>query len=304
VPIAVALIAGSLAAVNPCGFPLLPAFLSYYIGAEDRTLPQAPTRAAQGLIVGATVAAGFLAVFAALGIPISYGATRLTSAVPWAGLVVGAAMVVIGVVALAGRHLRLTPARGLRAERRRRARSMVSFGAAYAICSLGCTLPIFLALVGASLAAANVAESLVVLGAYGLGIATTMMALSVGAALARDGLARALKRLLPHMHLIAGSLLLISGAYVSYYWSRVLWAPPDALSGDPLVGAVSGFANWIQRSAASGEGRVLVLIAGAVVAAAVAGTLWRLTDRTVTTASTQTPRSDDPSSAAAPRADR
>ena len=43
---------GGLSVVNPCGFPLLPAFLSFYFGAEEEQLPPAPTRVAQGLVVG------------------------------------------------------------------------------------------------------------------------------------------------------------------------------------------------------------------------------------------------------------
>lgn len=277
-PIAIALVAGGLAAVNPCGFPLLPVFLSYFIGADEQSLPAARSRPAQGLLVGASVAGGFLGVFALVGIPISYGATRLTSAVPWAGLAVGVAMMAVGSLTLAGRTLSPN-LRGVRGRQGRGVRTMVTFGAAYAVCSLGCTLPLFLALIGASLAASRLAEALTVLGAYGLGMATTLMALAVGAALARDGLARALKRLLPHMHRIAGGLLLTSGAYLSYYWARVLWAPPDALARDALVGAVSDFASWIQRSAGSDGGRLLILGAGTVVAIAMAAALWRASGR-------------------------
>lgn len=50
-PVALALVAGALASVNPCGFPLLPAFLSFYVAADDDVLPRAPARAAQGLLV-------------------------------------------------------------------------------------------------------------------------------------------------------------------------------------------------------------------------------------------------------------
>jgi len=38
-PLALALVAGALASVNPCGFPLLPAFLSFYVGADENVLP-------------------------------------------------------------------------------------------------------------------------------------------------------------------------------------------------------------------------------------------------------------------------
>ena len=274
-PLALALVAGALASVNPCGFPLLPAFLSFYVGAEEDDLPRAPARVAQGLLVGLLVAAGFLAVFAVIGIPIAYGVTQLTSAIPWAGLVIGILMVVAALVGLAGRAVYLNPRRPLRVERRRRPATMMWFGAAYAICSLGCTLPIFVALVGASLATASVIEGTIVFGAYGLGMATMLMALSLGAALARDGLARRLKRLLPHMQRVASGLLLIAGVYLTYYWSRVIWSPPESLGSDPLVGAMTRFATLVQRAAGSSGGRVAVLVAGGVVAVGIAVAMWQ-----------------------------
>jgi cytochrome c-type biogenesis protein len=275
VPLALALVAGALASVNPCGFPLLPAFLSFYVGAEEEDLPRAPARVGQGLLVGLLVSTGFLAVFALVGVPIAYGVTQLTSAIPWAGLGIGILMVTAAGAGLAGRTLYLSPKRSLRVRRRRRPATTVWFGAAYAVCSLGCTLPIFVALVGASLATASVMEGTIVFGAYGLGMATMLMALSLGAALARDGLARRLKRLLPHMQRVASGLLLIAGAYLTYYWGRVIWSPPESLGGDPLVGAMTRFATLVQRAAGSSGGRVAVLVAGGVVAVGIAVAMWQ-----------------------------
>jgi hypothetical protein len=62
-PIGLALVAGGLASINPCGFSLLPALLSFYTGADNRRLPSAPSRVLQGLYVGAIVTAGFMLVF-------------------------------------------------------------------------------------------------------------------------------------------------------------------------------------------------------------------------------------------------
>lgn len=274
-PLALALVAGALAGVNPCGFPLLPAFLSFYVGADEDTLPRAPARIGQGLLVGLLVSAGFLAVFAAIGVPVAYGVTRLTSAIPWGGLVIGLLMVSGALIGLSGKSVYLRPPRPLRVQRRRHPTTMVWFGAAYAVCSLGCTLPIFVALVGASLATASLLEGTIVFGAYALGMATMLMALSVGAALARDGLARRLKGLLPYMGRVAASLLLVAGAYLTYYWARVIWAPPDSLGSDPLVGAMTRFTTLVQRAAASSGGRAAVLSAGAIVAVAIAAALWQ-----------------------------
>ena len=274
-PLALALVAGALASVNPCGFPLLPAFLSFYVGAEEDVLPRASARAAQGLLVGLLVSAGFLAVFVVVGVPIAYGVTQLTSTIPWAGLTVGVLMMAAAIAGLSGRAMYLNPKRALNVQRRRHPTTMVWFGAAYAICSLGCTLPIFVALVGASLATSSILEGTIVFVAYGFGMATMLMALSLGAALARDGLARRLKGLLPYMHRIASGLLLIAGSYLTYYWARVIWAPPTSLSGDPLVGAMTRFATIVQRAAGSSGGKATLLIAGSMVAVGIAVAMWQ-----------------------------
>lgn len=278
-PIALALVAGGLATINPCGFALLPALLSFYVGAEDKDLPSAPTRLLQGLFVGLVVSAGFLAVFAAVGIPISLGAREVTEAIPWAGVVLGAAMALIGLWVLSGRGLSLPIRHSMTARRERRPRAMFLFGVGYGVASLGCTLPVFLALIGASLASQGPLAGLAVFGAYAFGMATVLMALSLGAALLRAGLARALKRLLPHMHRITGAFLLLVGVYLAYYWSTALFAPIGRLSSDPLLSFVQRFTNWVQRLATTGGGRWLILSAGLVVAVTAAVGMWQWSKR-------------------------
>src|SRR5438046_7090061 len=105
VPISIALVAGGLSVVNPCGFPLLPAFLSFYFGAEEEQLPPASTRVAQGLVVGGLVALGFLGFFALVGLPVSFGVGAIARAVPWAGLATGAPLAIVGLVTLFGIHV-------------------------------------------------------------------------------------------------------------------------------------------------------------------------------------------------------
>lgn len=276
-PIALAVIAGGLATLNPCGFALLPAFLSFYVGSEDDDLPRAPTRALQGVFVGLMVSAGFLAVFAVVGLPISLGATQITSAIPWAGIVLGAVMGLAGVAILLGKQLSFSVRHPFTAKRERRPRTMLLFGVGYGIASLGCTLPVFLALIGASLATRGAAAGLVVFAAYGFGMASVLMALAVGAALLRSGLARALKRLLPYVNRIAGALLLFVGVYLTYYWWKVQFAPVAALSEDPIVSIVQRFTGTVQRVAVSGSGRWLIVAAGGVVLIAAILGIWKWT---------------------------
>ena len=147
VPLSIAFIAGALATLNPCGFPLLPAYLSFYVGADESRLPRASSRVLQGLLARMLVTAGFLGVFAIVGLPIVYGAGFVADLVPWAGLAVGIALALAGVVALSGRRLDLGIRNPLTPAANRGLGTMVVFGAGYGIASLACTLPLFLALV-------------------------------------------------------------------------------------------------------------------------------------------------------------
>src|SRR3954451_16628273 len=97
-PVSVALIAGGLAVINPCGFPLLPAFLSFYLGADEHQLPRAPTQIVQGLLVGALVSIGFLGLFALASLPVSFGVALVARLIPWAGLATGALLALAGLV--------------------------------------------------------------------------------------------------------------------------------------------------------------------------------------------------------------
>jgi cytochrome c biogenesis protein CcdA len=253
-----------LAVVNPCGFPLLPAFLSFYLGADERQLPAASTRLLQGLGVGALVALGFLGFFAVIGLPVSFGLSAVADAVPWLGLATGVALTLAGLAVLAGRRLVSPPAVRVPLRRDRRLGSMLLFGVAYGAASLGCTLPIFLALVGASVGAGKLAVFI----AYGAGMAIVLMALAVAVAGARQGLATRLRPALPHVGRLAGALLTASGAYLVYYWLRVRFGDSVTLADDPIVGFAARYSAKLQGFA-DRHGAPLLIAAGALVAFAV-----------------------------------
>ena len=53
--------------------------------------------------------------------------------------------------------------------------------------------------------------------AYGLGMALVLMVLTLAIALARQGLVRSLRGVLPYINRIAGGLLILAGLYLAYY---------------------------------------------------------------------------------------
>jgi len=170
-------------------------------------------------------------------------------------------------------HLRVQP------RRERRLGSMLLFGIGYGAASLGCTLPLFLTLVGASLSGGGKITTFL---AYGAGMAVVLMALSVLVALAREGAARAVRPLLPYMNRLAGLLLLASGGYLFYYWARLRFGDTATVADDPIVSFGVRFSGQA-RNFADGNGSLILVGAAVIVALAVFASLWQRRRRAVST---------------------
>lgn len=273
-PFAFAFGAGLLATVNPCGFAMLPAFLTYYLAgdvaeaSEATANPPLVLRLAQGFGVGAAVSAGFAGVFVSAGLLVAAGLRVLLPYVPWVAVVIGAAMAGLGVAMVAGRHVGLRSARRLAPGQGRGYRRVVAFGGAYAMCSMSCTLPVLLAVVGQALATANPVRMVGVLAAYGAGAATVLTALSVSAALAKQAMARWIRHLLPVVGRLGGLLLAASGIYLVAFWLPVL---VGHLPNRQLSGASSGYATRLavffdNHQALFEKLAVVLVVAGVAVA--------------------------------------
>lgn len=268
VPLAYAFTAGLVAAVNPCGFPMLPAYLSWFIGADADDAP-AGTRVPRALLSGLAVSLGFLAVFAALGVPINAGVSEIYQVMPWFVLVIGAAMAALGVAMLAGFSLKVALPRLDRGGRDRRFGSMVLFGVSYAIASLSCTLPIFLIVVAGTTERSNFLSGLVAFVAYGAGMSLVLLVLSLALALARDSMVRRMRSVLQYVDRIAGGLLVVVGAYLVYYGIYALDTDDTSSTGVAIIDDWSAEVSlWLQ------DGGVELGVAFAVLVAA--GLAWAL----------------------------
>jgi len=221
-PVAYAFGAGMLASVNPCGFLMLPAYATYYLSTGERAEARgAPLRLLRAVQLGLLATLGFLAVFAPLGVLLSVGGRGLVRLFPYSSLVVGLALVVLGLGLLVSRRrLALTVAERVRLRRSKSVAGVFLFGVGYAVASLGCTLPVFLVAVGSALGTAGVLSALVQMLNYALGMGVVLTAVSVSAALAQTAITARLQRLLPYVERAGGVFLIAAGAYLVAYWYR------------------------------------------------------------------------------------
>ena len=228
VPLGFAFVAGLVSAVNPCGFAMLPAYLGLYVGSgHQRNGSRHPARLlGRALLVGGTVTAGFIVLFSVAGITIGLGAHAVVERVtPWFGLAIGVVLAAAGAWMLGGGRLysglAARAAAGLGAPGQVNARGYFLFGLSYGTASLSCTLPIFLIVVGTSLAASDILTSLGQFILYALGMGLVIMTLTVGIALFRGTMVGALRRALPYVQPVGALLMILAGSYIVFYWLTI-----------------------------------------------------------------------------------
>jgi cytochrome c-type biogenesis protein len=230
--LALAFAAGMVATVNPCGFAMLPAYLSYFMGASGPDAsPGAAVRAA--LRVGAIVSLGFIVVFGVAGYAITLGFRSLTDWIPWLALGVGAAVIVLGIAMLRGREVTLGLPKAARGTKDRGLRGVFGFGVSYAVASLSCTLPVFLSVVTTQLASRSVAEGSLIFLVYGAGMSAVLMGVTVLLALGKQSLVTRLRSSAQYINRVSGVILVAAGVFIVWFWTTEIRSGASALGASP-----------------------------------------------------------------------
>lgn len=207
--------AGLVAALNPCGFALLPAYLLLVVRGERSSRPVAALGRAVAATLGMVL--GFVVVFGAFGLlTISAGST-VQRYLPYVTVAIGLVLICLGGWLLAGRELAVPKSFGPRWAPTARLGSMFGYGVSYAIASLSCTVGPFLAVTGAGLRSGSALDGIAVYAAYVAGLALVVGVLALAAATANATLVERMRRLLPFVNRIGGALLILVGLYIGYY---------------------------------------------------------------------------------------
>ncbi|WP_445161182.1 cytochrome c biogenesis CcdA family protein [Mycobacterium sp. Dal123C01] len=215
--------AGLVAAVNPCGFAMLPAYLLLVVRGEQNS-KRTSLLGGVGRALGATagMALGFFTVFGVFGALTISAATTVQRYLPYATVVIGIVLVALGIWLLSGRELTaLTPRplgpRWAPKQQGSRIVGVYGYGISYAIASLSCTIGPFLAVTAAGLRSGSIVTGVSIYLAYVAGLTLVVGVLAVAAATASSALADRLRRILPFINRIGGALLVLVGLYVGYY---------------------------------------------------------------------------------------
>ena len=193
---------------SPCGFPMLPAYVAYYLPRSDAGAISFP----RALISGLFAALGALVVVSAVGALAVIAGKPFQDRVVDLELAGGLVVVALGALVLAGRGPSLRFA--LRPSTRRGALGMLSFGALYAGVAASCVAPLFVAVLGQS-ALLGPAPVL----AYAAGLAVMLVVVTALVALGQRVVLAWMRSLVRYQR-ASGAVLIVVGGYLVYYWAR------------------------------------------------------------------------------------
>jgi cytochrome c-type biogenesis protein len=264
--LAFALVAGAVAAFNPCGFALLPAYLGLLVAPASggRTGLGRPVRFAAGMTLG------FVAVFGAVGLVLAPLAVSIERYLPLVTVVIGVLLVGMGVWLVAGRHLALPGLAGRGTAPTAGWWSQIGYGVSFALASLSCTIAPFLAVTAGSLAAGGPVGIVTALVAYALGMGTVVLTLSLAVYAARTSIVRRMRQAGAVISRASGVLLVVAGAYVAWYGWFEIRVLAGSATADPIVSAAVGVQAALSRWVAGLGPAGLLAVGAATVSAAVA----------------------------------
>lgn len=252
---------GMVALINPCGFALLPAYLAYFLGIDDDSENKSWLQALnRSQVVGLSLSAGFVLVFAVIGMIFAGLYGSIAPALAYVTLIIGIGLLGLGVAMIAGFQPVVKLPKLDTGGENKNVVSMFLFGVSYAVASLTCTLPIFFGAVGTASSGQSFGQRFGSLLSYGVGMGLLATVLTLMMAFGKKGIVNSFKALLPMINRVSGVIVIIVGAYLVYYgyWSS---RPPGTFPQGPVY-YVEWAQSWLSNAIESEPRRVQVLAIG------------------------------------------
>lgn len=265
--------AGLLAAINPCGFVLLPTYLVYFLGMENLRPGAEHASMLRAVKVSLAVSAGFMSIFVVIGAVTKLSTNWFVDKAQWISLLIGICLFALGIAMLFGYRLPFTMPRLDIGRRDLSVRSMYVFGLAYAVASIGCTIAPFTGVVLGSFSTKGLRTGIGAIGLYGVGMALVVTGLTVTLAFANTALLRVLKRGMAWFEQVAGVLLILTGIYLVWYW----YSNITNGTGGAVVAKAEGWQSKLSTFVQDHQS-VIVLLGSLIILAAVV-TAFRLQRR-------------------------
>jgi cytochrome c biogenesis protein CcdA len=240
----IALAAGIFATFNPCGFAMLPAYLSFIIlgNKPEKTQREVFKDAAK---FSALMGLGILIVFAIFAAAIIPFASSIQTYLPIFTFLVGGVLIVAGASLLLGRDFPSTKLWSPSISPTGKSLTYFGYGVTFALGSISCTIGPFLAITNAALASSNIGQILLTYISFGLGISMTIAVLALLTATSNQYLQARIRKISRGISVASAVILVLVGLYLIYFgWYEIQLSGPDSAK-DPVMNVAFRVQGWI-----------------------------------------------------------
>ena len=259
-------ILGVLAAVNPCGFVLLPTYLIFFLGTREEPNLKTGERLRRALVVSSRISIGFLAIFFVIGVISRLFTQWIELNAKYASLAIGIVLVIGGARMLTGWTPKFAVPQ-LGGVQTKTFRATVVYGVAYAVASIGCTIGFLTTAVFGSIALHGFVSGVISILLYGLGMAMLVTALTVSLAFAKTGILTIVKNQLHLIQRLGAIFVTLTGIYLVFYWYAAISETRSASFVTRIERWQTRVASFLQQQGAFRLAVVLtIVVAMAVVA--------------------------------------
>ncbi|HCG91314.1 MAG TPA: hypothetical protein DEZ08_05700 [Dehalococcoidia bacterium] len=220
--------AGMVAAVNPCGFVMLPSYIAVYLLSESSSNKSIFSKLRRSLVVTLSMTLGFVVVFGLAGSIITFGFRSFVgSLLPWFGLFTGTILIIVasglifGVKQYTYISLPFKLSAMIPSFDNVSVKGYFVFGVSYALVSLGCALPIFMVVVGSTFVERSAIDVILSYINYSLGMGSVILVITIFITLVQRPMLISGKTLTRYVRLLTIGLLLLAGCYLLFYWLTI-----------------------------------------------------------------------------------
>ena len=222
IPLSFSFGAGALTAVNPCGFAMLPIYLSMYLKRSEGRKINFITKFNNSILIITTIGMGFLVLFLTFGFLIGLGGELLSLLIPTISIFLGIIVLYMGFTQLIGEQSYIPFFQQLASKignpSNTDLKSFFIFGISYGIASIGCSLPLFIALITNSIKSQDLVLSIFHFLSYALGMIFIIGLVTVFISIFSKVKIPFLNQISRKSSTISGIILCIVGIYLLIYW--------------------------------------------------------------------------------------
>lgn len=169
---------------------------------------------------GVACTLGLVTVFSVIGAMASILGSLINPYIPLLELVAGLATILLGVSMLI--EIRFPSfSLPIKAPKRRGFIGLFLYGAVYGLATLGCSAPVFFAILFWAIAGGGLLNGIITFIAYAVGMGLPLILTTILLAMAKELALRRMVRMLPWLRRISGAVLIIIGVYLTYLYFTV-----------------------------------------------------------------------------------